>query len=250
MCPSRETTPGPAPHDRRQFLRLAGLGAGALLLAGALPARLAKAAEENAAPPKPQNALSPDQALQRLVEGNERYIRGASTTHDFKAEREALVSGQNPFVAVLSCADSRIAPEYAFDTARGDLFAVRIAGNFVTDEGLASLEYSVLALGAPLILVLGHESCGAMIAGIKTAKDHTVYPGKIQTLTLALQPTINKVLKEPGDLLHNATVQNVKDSVDRLKTTSPVLSDAIASGKLKIVGGIYRLASGKVDLIA
>ncbi|MNZ92552.1 Carbonic anhydrase [compost metagenome] len=89
-----------------------------------------------------------------------------------------------------------------------------------------------------------------MIAGIKTAKDHTVYPGKIQTLTLALQPTINKVLKEPGDLLHNATVQNVKDSVDQLKSTSPVLGDAIASGKLKIVGGIYRLASGKVDLIA
>ena len=238
------------PAARRNFLKLAGMSAGALLLAGGLPHQWAEAAEADTPAPKPQNLITPDLALQRLMEGNQRYITGESKTHDFKDEREALVSGQNPFVAVLSCADSRIAPEYAFDTARGDLFAVRVAGNFVTDEGTASLEYAVLALGAPVIVVLGHESCGAFAAAIKTTQDNTVYPGQIQKLTLTLKPVVEKVLKQPGDLLLNATVQNVKDSVQTLKSASPVLSQAISVGKLKIVGGIYRLATGKVDLIA
>ena len=250
MCKSCDSTSSSNPTDRRRFLRIAGLGAGALLLSGALPDRLVTAAEKTAAPPKPQNAISPDQALQRLIEGNERYVSGNSDTHDFKDEREALVSGQNPFVAVLSCSDSRIAPEYAFDTARGDLFAIRVAGNFVTDEGLASLEYAVAVLGAPLILVLGHESCGAIDAGIKAVKDQTVFPGHIPKLTEALKPAIEKVLKQPGNLMENATAQNVKDSVQRLNNATPLITDALGKGKLKIVGGVYRLATGKVELIA
>lgn len=250
MCKSCDSTSPTNPTDRRRFLRIAGLGAGALLLAGTLPGKLAQAAEEGAAPPKPQNAISPDQALERLIAGNERYVSGNSDTHDFKDEREALVSGQNPFVAVLSCSDSRIAPEYAFDTARGDLFAIRVAGNFVTDEGLASLEYAVAVLGAPLILVLGHESCGAIDAGIKAVKDQTVFPGHIPKLTEALKPAIEKVLKQPGNLMENATAQNVKDSVQRLKNATPLITDALGKGKLKIVGGVYRLATGKVEMIA
>jgi carbonic anhydrase len=250
MCKSCDSTSSSNPTDRRRFLRIAGLGAGALLLSGALPDRLVTAAEKTAAPPKPQNAISPDQALQRLIAGNERYVSGNSDTHDFKDEREALVSGQNPFVAVLSCSDSRIAPEYAFDTARGDLFAIRVAGNFVTDEGLASLEYAVAVLGAPLILVLGHESCGAIDAGIKAVKDQAVFPGHIPKLTEALKPAIEKVLKQPGNLMENATAQNVKDSVQRLNNATPLITDALGKGKLKIVGGVYRLATGKVELIA
>ncbi|WP_095166092.1 carbonic anhydrase [Pseudomonas sp. Irchel 3H3] len=249
MCESCDSGSVSKVNTRRHFLRLAGLGAGTLLLAGALP-RLAQAAEATSAPPKPKNVISPDEALKRLMAGNERYVSGNSETHDFKDEREALVSGQNPFVAVLSCSDSRIAPEYAFDTARGDLFAIRVAGNFVTDEGLASLEYGVAVLGAPLILVLGHERCGAIEAGIKAVKDHTVFPGHIPKLTDALKPSIESVLKQPGELVENATVQNVKNSVERLKKATPLLSDALDKGNLKIVGGIYRLATGKVELIA
>lgn len=249
MCESCDSNAMQNASGRRRFLRLAGLGAGALLLAGALPDKIARAAEKTAPPPKPQNAISPDKALQRLLEGNQRYVAGTSTTHDFKDEREALVSGQNPFVAVLGCSDSRIAPEYAFDTARGDLFAIRVAGNFVTDEGLASLEYAVAVLGAPLILVLGHESCGAIDAGIKAVKDRTVFPGHIPKLTDALKPSIEKVLTQPGSLIENATAQNVKDSVERLKHASPLLTDALGKGTLKIVGGVYRLATGNVDLI-
>ena len=105
-------------------------------------------------------------------------------------------------------------------------------------------------MGAPLILVLGHERCGAIEAGIKAVKDHTVFPGHIPKLTDALKSSVEAVIKQPGDLVENATVQNVKNSVERLKTATPLLTDALGKGKLNIVGGIYRLATGKVELIA
>src|ERR1700723_2398384 len=125
-------------------------------------------AKEMKAPPKPQNVLTPAASLERLKMGNARYVEGGSLRHDLKHEREALAGGQNPYAAILSCADSRIAPEYAFDSARGDLFVCRVAGNFASTETIASLEYAVAVLGAPLILVLGHESCGAVDAAIKS----------------------------------------------------------------------------------
>jgi carbonic anhydrase len=114
--------------------------------------------------PKPQNVLSPDASLNRLLEGNSRYVKEVTLRHDFKHEREALAGGHNPYAAVLSCADSRIAPEYAFVSGRGDLFVCRVAGNFASDEMIASLEYAVAVLATPLILVLGHDSCGAVDA--------------------------------------------------------------------------------------
>lgn len=252
MCNAHASS-APAPmNDRRRFLRLATAGAGALLLAGALPAAVAHAAATPApAPaPKPANGLNPQQALNRLMEGNSRYVAGVTKRHDFVAEREALVDGQNPFAAVLGCADSRIAPEYAFDTGRGDIFAVRVAGNFVTDDGLASLEYAVAVLGTPLIAVLGHDGCGAVAAGVKAAKDNARFPGKIQGLAEALVPAVTKVLSQPGNLLDNAIAQNVADTVARLKRESTVLADAITQGKLNIVGGIYRLNSGEVEWVA
>src|SRR5262249_27669061 len=143
-----------------------------------------------APPPKPGNILSPDAALARLIKGNDRYVEGVSKRHDFKHEREALSEGQNPFAAVLSCADSRIAPEYCFDTARGDLFVCRIAGNFASDEMVASLEYAVQVLNTTLIVVLGHESCGAVAATIKSLKDGTTLPGHLPSLVTALTPAV------------------------------------------------------------
>ncbi len=237
-------------NDRRRFLRLATAGAGALLLAGALPAAVAHAAAAPGPAPKPANGLTPQQALTRLKEGNGRYVAGVTKRHDFIAEREALVDGQNPFAAVLGCADSRIAPEYAFDTGRGDIFAVRVAGNFVTDNGLASLEYAVAVLGTPLIVVLGHDRCGAVAAGVKAVKDNARFPGKIQGLADALKPAVTQVLNKPGDLLDNAIAQNVADTMARLKRESTVLTDAITQGKLDIVGGIYRLNSGEVEWVS
>jgi carbonic anhydrase len=205
--------------------------------------------KEKPAPPKPENQLSPDAALKRLLRGNERYVEGVMQRHDFKREREALVGGQNPFAAILSCADSRIAPEYAFDSSRGDLFVCRIAGNFAADETVASLEYAVAVLNTPLILVLGHESCGAVDATIKSLKDDKPLPGHMPSLVQALAPAVKAVSGKGGDVLNNAIRQNVIDNVTKLRSSSPILSAAVNDKKLLVAGGIYRLGSGKVELV-
>jgi carbonic anhydrase len=207
-------------------------------------------AKDTKAPPKPQNVLSPDAALKRLMAGNARYVDGVSRRHDFKHEREALVGGQNPFAAVLSCADSRIAPEYAFDSARGDLFVCRVAGNFAGIETIASLEYAVAVLNTPLILVLGHDSCGAIDATLKALKNNTQPPGHIPALVDAIAPAARAAMQQGGEVLDNAIRQNVLDNVAKLKSAAPILNAAVEQGKLKVTGGIYRLTTGTVDLIA
>jgi carbonic anhydrase len=233
-----------APHiPRRAMLRLSVTSVIGLTLANAV------AAEETKAPPKPQNVLSPDAALQRLMAGNARYVGGSSLRHDFKHEREALAGGQNPFAAVLGCADSRIAPEYAFDTARGDLFVCRVAGNFASEEGIASLEYAVSVLATPLILVLGHDACGAVDATIKSLKDATTLPGHLPSLVNAIGPSVIAASQQAGNALDNAIRQNVIDNVAKLKATAPILDVAVQQQKLKVVGGIYRLRDGKVEMV-
>lgn len=229
---------------RRDLLKLAaGTAAGLALAAPALAAN-------TAGPPKPENVLAPDAALDRLMQGNGRYVEGVSRRHDFRHEREALAGGQNPFAAVVSCADSRIAPEYCFDTARGDLFVCRVAGNFASDEILASLEYAVHALDTPLILVLGHEACGAVDATIKSIKDGSTLPGHLPALVTALTPAVKAVQGEPGDALDNAIRRNVMLNVERLKGAGPILKAAVDAQKVRVVGGIYELKSGRVKVLA
>jgi len=228
--------------SRRNLLGGAASTVG-LLLANAAGAKEAKA------PPKPQNVLSPGASLERLLKGNARYVEGVSLRHDFKHEREALVGGQNPYAAILSCADSRIAPEYAFDSGRGDLFVCRVAGNFANNESVASLEYAVAVLGAPLILVLGHDSCGAVSATIKSLKDDTTLPGHMPSLVTGIAPAVKAVSQQAGDVLGNAIRQNVIDNVAKLGSATPILSAAVAQGKLKVAGGIYRLRDGRVEMV-
>ncbi|HET7886587.1 MAG TPA: carbonic anhydrase [Bradyrhizobium sp.] len=206
--------------------------------------------KENKPPPKPENVLSPDGSLKRLMDGNQRYVGGIARRHDFKHEREALVGGQNPYAAILSCADSRIAPEYAFDSGRGDLFVCRVAGNFATEETVASLEYAVAVLGTPLILVLGHDACGAVDATIKSLKDDKPLPGHMPSLVSGLAPSVKAVAGQAGKALDNAIRQNVVDNVGKLKAATPILSAAAEQNKLRVVGGIYRLKDGKVDMVA
>ncbi len=231
----------PLAPSRRSIVLFAASALG-LLVADAAGAKQAKA------PPKPQNLLSPDAALKRLMEGNARYVDGVARRHDFQHEREALVGGQNPFAAVLSCADSRIAPEYAFDSGRGDLFVCRVAGNFASDEVIASLEYAVAVLNTPLILVLGHDNCGAVDATIKSLKDGKEPPGHIPSLVAAIAPAV-KAVSQLGNVLDNAIRQNVVDNVAKLKSAAPILGAAVEQNKLKVAGGIYRLKTGKVDLL-
>ena len=181
MCQLCDVVPS-GQTSRRSFLAAAACTAAGLAFAPPISAK------ETKPPPKPQNVLAPDAALDRLVKGNLRYVEGVSRRHDFKHEREALATGQNPFAGILSCADSRIAPEYAFDTGRGDLFVCRVAGNFASDEMIASLEYGSSVLGVPLFMVLGHDSCGAVDAAIKSLKDNSTLPGHLPSLVSAITP--------------------------------------------------------------
>jgi carbonic anhydrase len=222
------------------------LGAAAATM-GFLLAGTAGAKEKTA--PKPQNVLTPDASLRRLMKGNARYVEGVAARHDFRHEREALAGGQNPYAAILSCADSRIAPEYAFDSGRGDLFVCRVAGNFASAEATASLEYAVAELGTPLIMVLGHDSCGAIDATIKSLKDGTTLPGHLPSLVTALAPAVKAVSQQGGDTLAKAIRQNVVDNVAKLRSETPILSAAVEQGKLKVVGGIYRLRDGRVEMV-
>jgi len=227
-------------YSRRNFLKLFGsatagvaLSSSALFAAGEIP--------------KPQNVLSPGQALARLKSGNQRYVDGVMKRHDFGAERNTLAGGQNPYAGILSCADSRVTPEYAFDSGRGDLFIVRIAGNIAEEDGIASFEYAVKFLGTPLLVVLGHDKCGAVDAAIKTVKDNAELPGHLPHLVDHIAPAVKTAMSEPGDLLANAIRENVLLNVERLKTASPILSDYVKNGKVQVVGAIYKLKDGHVE---
>jgi carbonic anhydrase len=147
----------------------------------------------------------------------------------------------------LSCADSRIAPELCFDTARGDVFVCRVAGNFANDDIVASLEYAVQVLNTPLIMVLGHGACGAVDATIKSIKDGTTLPGHLPSLVAALRPAVEAVKDKPGDLLANAIRSNVALTVDKLKAAAPILKSFADDKKIRVVGGIYELKTGRVE---
>jgi carbonic anhydrase len=229
--------------SRRKMLGLAAASTVGFLLSSSAGAK------ETKPPPKPQNVMTPAASLERLLKGNERYVEGVALRHDFKHEREALAGGQNPFAAILSCADSRIAPEYAFDSSRGDLFVCRVAGNFANNESVASLEYAVAELGTPLILVLGHDACGAVNATIKSLKDGTTLPGRIPSLVEGIAPAVKAVSQQGGDTLANAIKKNVVDNVIKLSSATPILSAAVEQGKLKVAGGIYRLKDGRVEMV-
>lgn len=244
MCNACVTRTAPS---RRSFL----LGAAGLTLASASLGGIGRAFADNPVSlTPPPNAISGDEALKRLMDGNARYVANAATQKDFSAGRAARATAQYPFASIVSCADSRVAPEFAFDQGPGELFVVRVAGNFVNDDGLASLEYGAQYLGSPLILVLGHTNCGAVSAAISVVNDGAKLPGHLPELIDAIKPAVEAAKKQnPADLLAAATIENVKLNVERLKKDSPILGDRLAQGKLKIAGGVYDLATGTVALI-
>jgi len=195
-------------------------------------------------------ADTPEAALNLLLEGNARYVANQPHERDFSVGRAARAQGQAPFAAILGCADSRVAPELAFDRGPGDLFVVRVAGNFVTPDGLASLEYGAAVLGTKVIMVLGHSSCGAVNATVGALQKGNTLPGHIADLVRAMKPGIEPVLKQPGDdLPQRAVIANVRANVERLGAAKPILADMVAAGKVRVVGGVYDLASGKVTLV-
>ena len=248
MCNSTNCMTKTNGSTRHTFLQTTHASAVAAAFSSLFVGRAALAANPSA-PPKPQNVVSPEAAVKQLMDGNARYVSGVTKRHDFAHEREVLGGGQNPYAAVLSCADSRIAPEYAFDSARGDLFVTRVAGNFVNDDVLGSLEYAVAVLNVPVIIVLGHDKCGAVDAAVKAATKGATYPGKIQSLISMIVPAVNQVKDKSDNILDASITQNVRNNMDNLRSSSDIIQKAEATGKLKIIGGVYHLATGKVGLV-
>jgi carbonic anhydrase len=232
--------------SRRDFLRTGALAALAPWATG-----VALAADPPApGSPPPPNAIAPAEALKRLMDGNARYAANAPNERDFSAGRMARAQGQYPIAAILSCADSRVAPELAFDQGPGELFVVRVAGNIVNPDLLASLEYGVRFLGAPLVMVLGHTGCGAVDAAIKVLKTKAVLPGHLPELVAAIKPAV--IIAErakSGNLLDNAIAENVRRQVAALKSSAPVIGKAYAGKKIDIVGALYDIPTGKIALI-
>ena len=225
--------------------RVLGAAAGATLATWSRAAWAADPPKPGMAPPP--NAIPPAEALKRLMSGNERYAKNEPKERDFSAGRAARAQAQYPFAAILSCADSRVAPELAFDEGPGELFVNRVAGNIVNPDLLASLEYGVQFLGAPLILVLGHSKCGAVDAAIKVVKSKAVLPGHLPGLINAIKPAVVAAEKKgSGDLLDNAIAENVRRQVARLKASPPIVQKLYADKKIDIVGAVYDLATGKV----
>ena len=225
------------------------LGAAALLAGHALPFARAWADQPTLKAPLP-NAISPEVALERLMQGNSRYAANAPQQKDFSADRAERVSAQYPIAAVLSCSDSRVAPELAFDQGPGDVFVVRVAGNFINVDGLASLEYAVKFLGVPLLMVLGHTNCGAVSAAVKVVMERAELPGHLPDLVKSIEPAVIAAHgRHPGDLVAAAIEENVKLNVKRLDDDTPVIAEPLAAKKIGVVGGVYDLATGKVGLL-
>jgi carbonic anhydrase len=204
----------------------------------------------DAPPADAPNAISGDAALHRLVAGNARYAANKAEHRDFNAGRAARSKAQYPIAAILGCADSRVGPEFVFDQGPGELFVVRVAGNVLSATGIASLEYATQVLGVPLVLVLGHSNCGAVAAAIKSMQDGTPLPGHLPELIAEIAPAVTATKSAPeADRLSAAIAENVRLTVQRTSSTTPLLSEMVSSGKIKVAGGVYDLATGKVRLL-
>jgi carbonic anhydrase len=196
------------------------------------------------------NAISPDAALKRLLDGNARYVTNAMNERDFSAGRAARANAQFPIATILSCADSRVAPELAFDQGPGELFVVRVAGNVVSPDLLASIEYAVHFLGTPLVMVMGHSSCGAVDAAIKVLKSKAQLPGHLPELIGQIKPAVLVAEKtQSGNLLDNAIKENARRQVARIVNSPPIMKKYAADRKISVVSAYYDIGSGKVSLV-
>lgn len=224
--------------NRKSFL----MSTSGLIAAGSVPAT-ALAANTHA-------PMSAQAALKNLMDGNARFASDKPITGRPLMERvRELAKGQAPFATVLGCSDSRVPVETVFDHEPGDIFVVRLAGNFVNDAGLASIEYAVGVLKSPLVMVLGHTSCGAVKAAMDYTENGKPLPGHLQTLVTAIEPAAKATRHGSGDWWHNAVVENVRLNVEHLRTAHPILEEAVAKGEVQVVGAVYDLNSGKVALL-
>lgn len=230
-------------HNRRRILQLSG-AAGAVAAGLMLPGMAY--AKAKPAKPAPAAAVTPDQALERLKKGNADFAKGHPDRPNLSHQRVTeLAKGQKPIAVIVTCSDSRVAPELVFGVGLGEVFVLRDAGNTIDDVMTGSIEYAVAELGAPLIVVMGHERCGAVKAAIEAKRDHTPLPGHVHFATDPIWPAIPN---EPvADIVDETVRENVRRMVRQLRASEPILPKAIAEGRLKIIGARYDLDDGLVD---
>ena len=233
--------------DRRTMLGLTALAAGAATVVAAGPAIAADDTKTIAAP-----GMTPDQALAKLIEGNRRFVSNQLSVADISTKRRLeIAKSQAPFAILVGCADSRVGPEHLFGGGLGELFIVRTAGNYLDDAGFGSVAYGVAALGAPLIVVLGHERCGAVDAATKLVIGNSQLPPSLTRMVQPILPAVidaKATLGDKTDLVDHAIHMNVRHVVKALRETAdPILAGPIESGKVKIVGAYYDLDTGAVE---
>jgi len=226
---------------------LAGASASAFVAASCFAPNTVRAADDIEKAP---NAIPPSEALERLKTGNDHYASGNPQERDFSASRAARMKALHPIAAILACADNRVPPEIVFDQGPGDLFIVRDAGNVVSNYALASMEFAVMNLGVPLIVVLGHSGCGAVAAALGASTLRKELPGHLPELVKAIEPAIITAHgRHPGDFLAASIEENVRLGKKRLKSQSDIISGAVAAGKVGIKGGVYDIATGRATLV-
>lgn len=226
--------------NRRRFVT--GLATVSVALAGTRRSGSTANAADDAATP----AAATDKGLQTLIDGNKRFVEGNLTSlGDLAADRDRLATGQSPFAVVVCCSDSRVPPEIVFDQTLGELFVVRTAGQVIDEAARSSITFGVDALGAHLLVVLGHSGCGAVDAALAALRGDAI-PGYAYRFAEAIGPAAQSVLDQPGDQLDNAIRANIDMGVEQLRTAEPVLAAAVNDGRVEIVGAFYDLASGEV----
>ncbi len=235
ICGTRQT-------QRRNFLTLTAVGLAGAMGLSAAPARAAD---------KPKTTLSADDALTRLQAGNATFAETPALCAARLGERRAqLATYQAPWATILSCADSRVPPELLFGgLGLGELFVARNAGHLADMATLGTIEYGSAVLGVPLIVVLGHESCGAVAAACEVVQKNTQFPGFIGPLVEAIVPAARAVVGQSGDFLDNAVRENARRTAQAIATRSKLVAEAVAQGKVRVVAAHYDLDTGKVEFL-
>src|SRR4051794_34629201 len=229
----------PLSATRRRLFRAFGCGCAAL----AMPRGLLAA-------DSPKTELTSAQALDALKQGNQEFVEDHPHAVPINRERrQQIAGGQSPFAVVVGCSDSRASPELVFTRGLGELFTIRVAGNTVDRSALGSIEYGVAEVGAPLVIVLGHERCGAVLAAVDVVTKDATFPGAIGEMVAPVIPAVLRAQRQGGDLVANSVKENVRGVVKRLKETDSLISGPAQKGTVQVVGGYYSLSDGSVQFL-
>jgi carbonic anhydrase len=235
MCPVCDD------FGRRGFLSSASVGMTAAAFLG-----------WSATPSRAATSVSPSQALAKLIEGNAKYISAPQLCEaDMAGRRASVAKAQSPWATILTCSDSRVSPELIFGgVGLGELFVARNAGNTADTATMGTLEYGAEHLGVPLIVVLGHQNCGAVSAACEVVEKHTVLPGSIGPMVDAIVPAAQAVQGKPGDFIDNAVRENARRTAEKITSKSEIIEELVHQGKVKVVYARYDLTTGVVEFLS